>query len=286
MTVGQSAGVPCRAFTIAATISAVLWAAVVASWVAGYGHDDQWIVQSVLTPSPGLVRYSSWSISGGDGTLTFFWGRTQASVLPGPRTTLHRPHDRMPGDGVHWLHVRRDTARPTNTFRPSSPDPPRWWNSDFQVQRPRTIPPGKGETQRVAFISCPHWAVAGPLTVLPLVWAARRQVRRRRDLTGRCRRCGYDLRASPARCPECGAAAPTTHSMISAGGCGWRSAPSDVMRSVRPPTPRAAKTQAICRRLLETASSDEPRVRTAEPRGSAPIRRHRRTAAGCRGRPA
>ena len=37
--------------------------------------------------------------------------------------------------------------------------------------------------------------------VLLLVWA---QAKRQQRMAGRCPTRGYDLRASPARCPECG----------------------------------------------------------------------------------
>jgi hypothetical protein len=45
------------------------------------------------------------------------------------------------------------------------------------------------------------------LTAVPLV---RRWRRRRRTAQRMCATCGYDLRASPQRCPECGTATPDT----------------------------------------------------------------------------
>jgi hypothetical protein len=56
----------------------------------------------------------------------------------------------------------------------------------------------------------PYWAVAILLAVLPLIAARRVVVGWRRTRRGQCVRCGYDLRATPDRCPECGRAAAET----------------------------------------------------------------------------
>ncbi len=53
-----------------------------------------------------------------------------------------------------------------------------------------------------------HWAILTALAaVFPATSAFRRWRRRRR---GGCQTCGYDLRATPHRCPECGTIPPVT----------------------------------------------------------------------------
>jgi hypothetical protein len=57
----------------------------------------------------------------------------------------------------------------------------------------------------------PTWALVAGTALLPVLWLAwqvlRASIRRRLSALNRCSDCGYDLRGSPERCPECGAAA-------------------------------------------------------------------------------
>lgn len=56
----------------------------------------------------------------------------------------------------------------------------------------------------------PFWTVQLACAVLPVAWIRTRVRRwRRSSATGLCGHCGYDLRATPDRCPECGTLRPT-----------------------------------------------------------------------------
>jgi hypothetical protein len=50
----------------------------------------------------------------------------------------------------------------------------------------------------------PHWFAATVFGTAPLVWIVIHWRGRRRAASGLCARCGYDMRATPDRCPECG----------------------------------------------------------------------------------
>jgi hypothetical protein len=52
----------------------------------------------------------------------------------------------------------------------------------------------------------PYYAITIALFALPLIWLLRYWRRRKALAAHRCPACGYDLRATPNRCPECGRA--------------------------------------------------------------------------------
>ena len=58
------------------------------------------------------------------------------------------------------------------------------------------------------YVNVPYWFLILVTAVWPLIMARRELRRWRRFGRGLCPVCGYDLRASTDRCPECGTAVP------------------------------------------------------------------------------
>ncbi len=58
------------------------------------------------------------------------------------------------------------------------------------------------------FVALPYWFLMSLVLALPIWELARWRKIRRRRAKGLCLQCGYDLRASSGRCPECGLPIP------------------------------------------------------------------------------
>jgi hypothetical protein len=56
-------------------------------------------------------------------------------------------------------------------------------------------------------LTCPQWLMLVVFGFLPVVAVTRKVIDRKMLTPLTCRQCGYDLRATPDRCPECGTVA-------------------------------------------------------------------------------
>jgi hypothetical protein len=76
----------------------------------------------------------------------------------------------------------------------------------FQLDSPRKH--ANGITTWAESVAIPFWFPFILFASLPLWRLWLRHKRRIRAQHGKCQQCGYDLRATPDRCPECGTASP------------------------------------------------------------------------------
>jgi hypothetical protein len=183
-------------------LSLLLCAAVTALWVRSVSVFDHvtWRYQVDVTPAERDERsLHAVSVRG-----WLFVGRSREQYRPFP-----------PWEGWTQPHPRPGMSRSTLSKRPG------WANDELDLLESFRGGPGRrpfgvgvartwsvtnhgGPIRQFDGIAAPHCLIALALTLPAFFSAARRWRHKRSRRPGMCRHCGYDLRATPDRCPECG----------------------------------------------------------------------------------
>ena len=171
-----------RLFTILSVLSLLLCLATLALWVRSHWVQD-------------------WFVRGADEAIG-----TQVHSGLGRILCFHYDDRSRRTEPWAWSMGSAPVTLQTHQLLDTS-EAPHWWNRlGFAVLRG-----GSGTSLApsvVFFVLIPHWSLALLFAVLPALHLRAAIRSRRRLRPGLCPVCGYDLRATPDRCPECGLRPP------------------------------------------------------------------------------
>jgi hypothetical protein len=176
-------------------LSLLLCVAVVVLWVRSYFVAD-WITRTTVRPGGIRRDVTEWVSFSSEGLIQVSAGSFQWGNGPPPFAGSTTP-------GVAWRWKRNATGDLRET--PSSPRKA-WHRLGFGMNGWGGRHEETGNTCQGHSLMFPLWLPAAFFAVWPL---ARTYRHRRRHPSGHCALCGYDLRATPRRCPECGSGIPS-----------------------------------------------------------------------------
>jgi hypothetical protein len=149
----------------------------------------------------------------GGGGIAFGWFQVVRTTADREEAEQFEPrpaaleHHYLPGSGFpFWAGSER-----------------RGWRTLWVARQAQsTEQPSRRYTMSQGAMAAPYWLLILPTVLLPAWWVWRGMKARRRLRRQLCASCGYDLRASTGRCPECGTSAAGREKEGQAGDGGGR----------------------------------------------------------------
>lgn len=181
-------------FTTLSALSLLLCVASAVLWTRSHQHYDVIRGQYIRSPQVDKVQGISLRVHSFSSTLRFEFGRQRyepvylRDLSAEEMKQFHRSYPM----GLHWWIPREKT-----TMHWSVPMP--GFAAAHYVDAPSA-----GYRSDTWMFSVRPWLPMALLLVLPVLWLNRLRYANRARRQGLCVNCGYDLRATPERCPECG----------------------------------------------------------------------------------
>jgi hypothetical protein len=193
-----------RLFMLLSALSLLLCVASVATRTWGLFEGDEITVEGVTAGEPRKLRLVTFASGAGGVRLSIQFEAAPNMVLySGPGSAV-MPGAKPFGDDGWRYHFSRQfpPVYPVNAYATA----PRTIGGFQWVHEGRSSAPN--DYQWYQSFTVPAWLLILAFAILPasgvFPFVRRRLGRPPQDGTRMCDRCGYDLRASPGRCPECG----------------------------------------------------------------------------------
>ena len=175
-------------FTCCSAVSLLMCLAACGLWVRSYYFGDQWI----------------WSDGADRPQRVYRMGHRYVLTLAQGQISL--VHDTSWWHPPQFRHVRYDDiAMAMRPFAPQHSVLGFAWGEHSGIPLASSVMMPPFLLYRA--VGAPFWFVVAAAATLPYLQARRAYQLRGRLRRGLCLRCGYDLRATPAGCPECGTVA-------------------------------------------------------------------------------